>query len=654
MGLSIEDVETCSPDALDGVAAGWERLSAAMGGDKDTVAREVIAPLVDGGWQSEDGKRAVELLGYVGAQLDALRAESGAMASIVREAAGELRAAQGTVRAALDEARRNGLTVRPDGGIGWEAGSDAQFANLQSMAEGIGARLTAALQAASDADALATATLRANVDFGPKKDFNAYSLGADPAADARRSADLLARVNTTGLTEQEVQQLRLLTWDNAGDQNFQVSLLKNLGPKDLLVLTDGLTKGEALLEPKDQTEVARMLRETLSGASPVLAQDKEWMEGLRQAGTHDISATNTSSAPGYEGLALLMREGTYDKEFLLQVADGIVDMDATIDNDRYSRPDNDPVTNILHALNKDQSAATAFLSGGEGPGRVEHLISRVPAPHLETFAQTIDLTTRGPIPTPESSAIVGNVVNVLGKNPPEDVPEELQGPVGQMLARNIETVHLELSNPNAKAQSLVDSATPLAEFDTGALIRTISGISGDEKNIVPLCVAEDAYTATVMTVIKNESPEGQRLDDLQAAAKNYAEVRGTFSATLSTQIEQAAEDESRDVDKYSNWVQSAAGALITGVLPDRVGDSGERIFNGIAVQITDNIQREIADNAEIHIATQYDAASGSMQDSVDAWLTQNGFSGRDASFITDDMQTGFTSAITAVRESDGS
>ncbi|MYW00899.1 hypothetical protein [Streptomyces sp. SID3343] len=312
MGLTAEDVETCSPDALDAVAAAWERLSGAMSGDKDTVDREVVAPLKNGGWESHDGRRAIQLIGYVGDQLEAIRAESGAMASIVREAAGELRAAQNDLRNALESARHAGIQRAPDGRLSWTAANDAQNSMLEAEAKDIDRRILAALQRATDADMVAANTMRKNVDFGPKGDFNVRSLGGDPTADAARAGDLLALLDKGSLGDADLALLDTLLKQNVGNKAFDVQLMQLLGPERLMDATTNLEQLGKDGDPKKAGQTAGLiedrLRTALGTASADLAGDAEWMRRLKDAGREvETSPDGHTSVYGYQQLSQLLK-----------------------------------------------------------------------------------------------------------------------------------------------------------------------------------------------------------------------------------------------------------------------------------------------------------------------------------------------------------
>ncbi|GAA4989880.1 PPE domain-containing protein [Yinghuangia aomiensis] len=598
MGLSIEDLDTCSPDAVDAVAASWEKLSAAMTGDKASVDRDVIGPLA-GAWISDDGRRAVQLIRYVGDQLEAVRAESGAMAAILREAAGKLRTAQNTLHQALDDARRNGITRQPDGRLTWTAMSDTAQSNLQGIADDIAKRITAAVEQATAADELAAMTLKANVDFGPKQDFNVHSLGADPTADAQRAADLLTKLDSKdGLSSTEMQELRLLVADNPGDPTFRLRLMYDLGPDGLLTATrmTGIPGGLPGVSAGDQQFIQTTLRDALSSSSAALAKDGRWMEQLRLAGQ---SATRdewheSGVTFGYQSLDVLLRQGKYDTAFLTQVGEGLLDFDKNGmrkgDGWLTTDPKRDPVTGFMVALKNNPDAATAFFSGPKGKEHVsyvalEHALyditdGSMTMPHrvqLDAFGEAVVAATTGRVTDAPMAEVVGNVMNTLGAR---DVPQvsdnsaPLRRSITEMLAKNSDSMHLGLTQTGAqKDLSAVPFAGPTASIPLEAMQNVLKGLVADPSNIEVLKEAEERFTrAGLSLTLSDPSPwdRGTRNAHVATFATAAGEAFGELDATVTDHMRNfgATKDESTTASdgRAERWTQagvSGASAAAT-------------------------------------------------------------------------------------------
>ncbi|MGA4542291.1 hypothetical protein ACPA54_20095 [Uniformispora flossi] len=672
MGLSIEDLDTCSPEAVDGVAASWERLSAAMSGDKASVDRDVIGPLA-GAWISDDGRRAVQLIGYVGDQLEAVRAESGAMAAILREAAGKLRTAQTMLRQALDDARRNGITRQPDGRLTWTAMSDAEQTNLQGLADDIAKRITTALDQATAADELAALTMKANVDFGPKNDFNVRSLGADPTADARRAADLLLKLRTGELSSQDLKELKLLGLDNAADPAYSIGLVRDLGPDNLLTLSRITTQPWLVpgngLDKDDRQGVQDVMRNALSAASADLAKDPEWMAKLRLAcekGEGDKAAPMSGQVTfGYQSLDTLLRAGRYDTSFLTQIGDGLLKFDKTGDNGRVwntSDPRLDPVQGYLTTLKNNPEAATEFFgrppvldASGKpqayppsGLDHVKYLVNdhrltpwvetRSPVldnSYLDAFGDAVVVATSGHPTTRQMANATGNVIAVLGADGSTALgsSEELRSSVTEMLTNNVESLHLGLTQEDAaKDKTVVPHAGEVADIARQDLRRVLGDLTQELPNIQKLKIAEEGYTLTGLGLIAADSPSPDPL-----AARNFAqqagEAFGYIDSAVSSDIRAEAEAKDKtQADANARWerwlsagVDSGSAAVTArvaaassgpGALLTAVATAG---VNGIVGEYFQWDEPDNADAAQGKIDEVYSKGQVQVEQAVKNW-----------------------------------
>lgn len=613
-GLTVEDLDTCSPDALDGVAATMERLAAAMQGDKATVDNEVIGPLISN-WVSKDGKNAVRLLGFVGAQLDAVRAEAGAMASILRECAVELRTAQNVLRLALEDIRRNGMTRQPDGRITWQTTSSAQQDLLTSTATDIANRIAAALKQATDADMLAATTLKANVDFlkdGAKNDFNAWSLGADPAADARRTADLMEQLKNGDLSDAEMQEVKLLTQDNTGDWSFKQQLMLDMGPEGLLAVTRVTADPNSRrdMDPKDLAFIQTTLRDALSVSSADLANNHpDWMQQLKQAG-RDV--TSLSDDPlsgqltyGYQTLTLLTREGTYDNKFLLTVGDDIL----AYDKELYTRgtgwgttdPNRDPVSGFLVALKNNPTAATDFFGtqkalddkGREvvvrdGTSALQYLVDERQfkagplgsdansTAHLGPLGGALVAATTGRPTTQAMVDVLGSSMAILGNEDSRQVLEqskELRAGVTEMLAKNAESMHLGLTQETDKKNPAAIPATgPVANIPREAMQRVLADLAaGEPSNIEVLKETEERYARAGLDMTLHAPPgneqAGARDKFVESFAADVGEAFGVLDASVNEDMRtNGASKEERETvadGRAERWAQTTVTVAMT-------------------------------------------------------------------------------------------
>lgn len=664
MGLSVHDVTTCSPEAIEAVAAAWERLSNAMVGDEAVVRTQVMAPLSDGGWVSKDGKRAVELIGFVAAQLEGVRAESGAMVSILREAATELRAAKESLLSIIRDIDADAaVTLGPDDRITWTAAPEDAKA-VQAIADNYTVLIDAALLRATAADMMAATAIRANTDAGVKLDFNAHALGADPVADAIRLKDLYASLQKSQeLTPEEMQRVKLLLAENQWDPNFQLTLMQQMGPEGLLSVT-AVTNNPKMIPDMSQADrdaIRFSLATSLSGASSELYKDDAWMSALATAGGRRVPAPDGGWIHGYESLNTLIRTGSYDPKFLARTGNDLLKFEKSADSPNFwgaEKPEDDPVVGLLTAMKNNPGTAEILFSGPGGEEHLGQLIQRDPSSDeiRQVFRSTLGelLVSATPAqPTPESVLVLGALVNAIGTNPPKDIPQELQAPVAQILAANIESVHVDLASPQSDHNPLwPDKPAVLATFDSGALVRTLGGIGGE--NLQPIVKAENAYAAVGLSVIQATSPDPDPLNNMdryQAFCDSHATVQGYISETKTEEIRNDAEDEKTAAERWGDAVGSAAGGVVT--LIPLGGDVAERGLNWVVSEAVRGTDAAVDAATAQKVAAVYDSDSKALYATVKSWCAANNYGNNVVDLFTANMRTSFNSVDNAVNDSGG-
>lgn len=663
MGMSIRDLDTCSPDAIDTVAATWERLSNAMVGDQAAIDRNVIAPLRDGGWNSKDGERAIQLIGWVGDQLEAIRGESGAMASILREAATDLRTAQQSLRTALADLAVNGMSLDKDDNVVWTAPSPDLEKATKATADALATRISGALRQADDADELAAATMRANTDAGKKLDFNVNSLGGDPIGDAIRLKDLYTKLrNGDEMSDQEMQQVRLLINDNQGDRAHQLTLMRELGPAGLLAVT-AKTNAPMSVPDMNQDDLALIrssLSTALAGASYDLARDDTWMTNLATAGGKLTATTSWGlggeTVFGYQSLNTLVRQGTFDPAFLTRATDDLLKFEKGGSNGRLWEtlsPDGDPVAGLLTAMRNNPAAATMYFTDPSGEERLDYLVNErdtsplgdAQRPYMGVLGET--LVAAAPAQsTPDSVGVVSTVTNYFGTNPPQEIPGELKSHVAQMLANNVESVHEGIGEPTTRFIP-EGQGGPLAHFDDGALTRTLAGLGGE--NMQPIITAENMFAVAGLNAIHDHSPDPEKV--YAAFANDYAQTQGVLTAIA---VEEVRSDAEGRQDAEAAKIEKAAsivGGAVT-IIPG-VGDVAERAVNWVAVDLTQRMNESVAAESAQKIADIYDPALPATREIVTAWMEQHNIPPLDSAVYTADMQVNFDASANRVNNSAG-
>lgn len=665
MGLSVHDVMTCSPEAIEAVATAWERLSTAMVGDEAVVRNQVMAPLSDGGWISKDGRRAVELIGFVAAQLEGARAESGAMVSILRQAALELRAAKESLLSVVKEIDMDAsMSLGPNGKVTWTAPSPETAESIKATAEGYATLIDSALLRATEADLMAASAIRANTDAGVKLDFNAHALGADPVADAIRLKDLYAKLqNGKELSPEEMQHVRLLLSENQWDPAFQLTLMQQMGPEGLLAVTAATDSATMVpnMSQADREAIRFSLATALAGSSRQLAWDDTWMTDLAKAGGSRTATTTYGKGGetiwGYESLNSLLRIGNYDPVFLVRAGDDLFTFEKGPGNNgrlwQTDSPEKDPVTGLLIAMRKSPETASIFFDGPAAAERLDHLTQRGTnndhaQPHMATLGQLLVAATPAQA-THESVGILGTVTNYFGANPPKDIPGGLQPAIAQMLTSNIESVHVGLTAvglPHAEELPTPLSG-PLAAFENGALHRTLAGLESDQ--VGQIAKAEDVFAFAGLTIMRDH-PSANPVGDYTLFINDYAQAQGALAQVPA----QATIDEIAQEQKANgHWIQKTSEVVGTtvGSIPI-AGPWAENGVNWLTEALIGNVDAAAEEETAQQTSAFYDAAMYEPIRTFTAWLDENGMEHHSA-VITADMEDKFMAGKEAFNRSTG-
>ncbi|MCX4965506.1 hypothetical protein OHA98_11790 [Streptomyces sp. NBC_00654] len=192
----------------------------------------------------------------------------------------------------------------------------------------------------SDADESLKLALEANV-----KDEHNFSSPKYTSLDAEqvdRAAALLKQATGEGGTARNVEALRKLEEvidDNRDDPEFATGFYRKLGAEGTLEAYTRMSLDSTSLGPAGQDRAA-MVRNIQSDMGSMLGLattptvpnhlDATWTTQLMKAGRKEIDVSSfagNAKVYGYQALGSLLREGTYDKQFLTSVGRDMIAMD---------------------------------------------------------------------------------------------------------------------------------------------------------------------------------------------------------------------------------------------------------------------------------------------------------------------------------------
>ncbi|WP_097867960.1 hypothetical protein [Streptomyces sp. rh34] len=244
----------------------------------------------------------------------------------------------------------------------------------------------------SDADDSLKRALEANMKS--KHDFSKPVYKTLDAEQAGRAAELLKTVIGEGGTARNAGALRKLEEiidDNRGDPEFATAFYRGLGAEGTLEAYTRMSLDSTSLGPAGADRVG-MVRNIQSDMGAMLGLatapsvpnhlDAAWTNQLLTAGRQEIDVSGFAGVGtkvyGYQALGSLLREGTYDQQFLTSVGRDMIAMDKK-DPEIWSRnlPYNqgmainldadggkgfNPVTGLMEAMSRHPAAAAEFFN----------------------------------------------------------------------------------------------------------------------------------------------------------------------------------------------------------------------------------------------------------------------------------------------------
>ncbi|MFI5765823.1 hypothetical protein ACIA8F_33435 [Streptomyces sp. NPDC051563] len=365
-------------------------------------------------------------------------------------------------------------------------------------------RVDRAVEDAQDADDSLVRALQANVT--DDHDFTAPKYATLDAEQADRAAALMKKVTGEGGTARNPEALRELEDlldDNREDPEFATGFYRTIGAEGTLEMyaTMSLDATSLGVAGKDRAQMVANIQSDM-GAMLGLATHKDvpnhldaaWTTQLMKAGRKEMQVTGgVTTIYGYQALGALIREGTYDKEFLTSVGRDMVavdrkdpkaweyhtpyGLDSVLNQGEGGGRGFYPLTGLMEALGNNPDAATAFFnepvredSNGDGivteddkpvkgqhgkdQGMVDYMLDKKPYEDAFDIAKTGDAH-------PAQEALGGALEAAVsgraaGDEDAKPVPHT--GPMTDIMERVVEKVS---DNPELVAKPTADEPTPL-------------------------------------------------------------------------------------------------------------------------------------------------------------------------------------------------
>ncbi|MFJ5712374.1 hypothetical protein [Streptomyces sp. NPDC093105] len=484
------------------------------------------------------------------------------------------------------------------------------------------ARIDRIVEDCADADDSLRRALAANVK--DDHDFSAPTYKTLDEEQVARAAELLKKVTGEGGTARnvaELKELEDLLDDNRNDPEFATGFYRWVGPAATLDAYAEMSLNATSLGPagQDRVDMVRNIQSDMGAMLGLATQrstpnhlDAVWTNELLKSGRKelDIPGAGFSKIYGYQALSGLLREGTYDKDFLVSVGRDMVAMDRE-DPGRWSEslPTNtdmrinldesggkgyNPLTGLMEAMANNPAASATFfdeqlrgdtnkdgivtladeeLTGKDAKSVVDYMLDKKPTddyydtvsggePHPGQAAtgNALEAAVTGRVPGDEDAkpvehtktmaSVMEKVVEKIG-NAPELVTDDghLSG-----LAPNFGNMAAEyMPDVQAAAENGANQAMPfgeMAKFKKDEMAFFLGAVGQDPDAYGAITNAQQAYTTMLVAdVFQHPERHGDPSDALKNAVHPGGEIAGIMTEARAQAVHEAKAHEAEEYNK---------------------------------------------------------------------------------------------------------
>ncbi|MEV7532085.1 DUF6571 family protein [Streptomyces hydrogenans] len=484
------------------------------------------------------------------------------------------------------------------------------------------ARIDRLVEDCADADDSLRRALAANVK--DDHDFTAPTYKSLDEEQVARAAELLKKVSGEGGTARnvaELKELEDLLDDNRNDPEFATGFYRWVGPAATLDAYAEMSLNSTSLGPagKDRVDMVRNIQSDMGAMLGLATQkstpnhlDAVWTSELMRSGRKqlDVQGVGFSQIYGYQALSGLLRDGTYDKDFLVSVGRDMVamdrekpgvwseslprSMDQRINLDETGGKGFNPLTGLMEAMANNPEASAAFfdeqlrsdtnkdgivtladeeLTGKDAKSVVDHMLDKKPAddyydtvsggeqhPGQAATGNALEAAVTGRVPGDENAkpvehtktmaSVMEKVVEKIG-NAPELVTDE--GPLGG-LSPNFGNMAAEyMPDLQAAAENGADQAMPfgeMAKFKKDEMAFFLGAVGQDPDAYGAITNAQQAYTTMLVAdVFQHPERHGDPGDALRNAVHPGGEIAGIMTEARAQAVHEAKAHEAEEYNK---------------------------------------------------------------------------------------------------------
>lgn len=501
------------------------------------------------------------------------------------------------------------------------ARDDADPKPTQKDIDAVVGEIKAVLDEAAETDRTAAAALRFHAkdkyDFG-SSGFKSFDAAEQTIKDSNAFVRL-TKHDPSKLSNEQLTRLNTLMKAHSGDPVFAERVAGGLGPGGTLKFWSRATDldawdpdGKKRDEQDDRTKLLGTMEKRL-GVTLGLASRQDgaamhhWKDQMVKLGDHPLrgDGSDTARVYGFQVMSNLMRNGTYDKEFLNDYGDSLVGYEKKHTGDvgasgmggtkrenvlpwdrdvPLQSPDElhfgdkndagrDPMTGFMKALSNNPDASTDFFSSDEPQNNSKWVLKdrpvlddhvpesgygvpdeqKGPRPMYEATGDALtaaatgvdpnDPSAKAPPHTPEHREVLDKSLDYLSQRK-DDFPPEMRDDMAKILVNHGDVVH-----HTASAQA--DHPNDPKELDRRQLLEVTKQVSRDQDAYGLL---NDGLNREMVRDIHQDNPKDPK-ETLQRAGQTVGFLEEARYQALADKV--AADKQ--DVAWKQTWVYHGAG-----------------------------------------------------------------------------------------------
>ncbi|MFE9372064.1 DUF6571 family protein [Streptomyces sp. NPDC006711] len=402
--LTYADVLNAPVDKLKSAADDWSDMATRLKKLAGEAHDGMRAHAERAAWAGVNAGVTREFITRTAHEFDDAAKEAAGVHRVLLDGYGAFKKARDELRAIVDDAGRDGITIDAAGTVtarhplqdDLAARHDRDHPQaVQKQNDAVQSwqrRVDAVLETCADADEALRRALDGNAT--DVHDFAAPAFASLADEEAARAAGLAKKVTGPGGTARnvaELGQLQALLDDHRGDPAFSAAFYRRMGADGTLEFYTRVSLDATGLGPAGADRAAAV-RHIQDDMGPMLGLatsprtpghlDAGWTLDLMRAGRKRVDVSGfagaTTQVYGYQALGALLRHGTYDREFLLPVARDLVGFEhqhpkifqqavpynnaMAFNLDKEGGRGFDPLTGLMTALSNNPRGAAEFFN----------------------------------------------------------------------------------------------------------------------------------------------------------------------------------------------------------------------------------------------------------------------------------------------------